>query len=233
MSEALGRLGRVHIIGIGGAGMSGIARILVARGVEVSGSDAKDSRRLDALRVIGVDVYVGHSPGQVEGAQTIVVSTAIPASNVERLAGVELGLPELSRADALSMIMDGYLTVAVAGTHGKTTTTSMVTIALQHCGVDPSFAIGSELNESGSNAHLGSGDIFVVEADESDGAFLHYSPFAGIVTNVEADHLNHWGTFEAIEGAFLEFAIGIRDRAGFAPTTPEGPGSLNGQVRRE
>ncbi len=225
MSDALERLGRVHIIGIGGAGMSGIARILVARGVEVSGSDAKDSRRLDALRAIGVDVHVGHSPEQVEGAQTIVVSTAIPASNVERLAGAELGLRELSRADALSMIMDGYLSVAVAGTHGKTTTTSMVTIALQHCGADPSFAIGSELNESGSNAHLGSGDIFVVEADESDGAFLHYAPFAGIVTNVEADHLNHWGTFEAIEAAFLEFAIGIRDRSGFLVVCADDPGA--------
>ncbi len=225
MSDALERLGRVHVIGIGGAGMSGIARILVARGVEVSGSDAKDSRRLDALRAIGVDVHVGHSPEHVRGARTIVVSTAIPASNVERVMGAELGLPELSRADALAMIMDGYVTLAVAGTHGKTTTTSMVTIALQHCGADPSFAIGSELNESGSNAHLGSGEIFVVEADESDGAFLHYSPFAGIVTNVEADHLNHWGTFEAIEAAFLEFAIGIRDRAGFLVACADDPGA--------
>ena len=225
MSDALERLGRVHIIGIGGAGMSGIARILVARGVAVSGSDAKDSRRLDALRAIGVDIHVGHRPEQVEGAQTIVVSTAIPTSNVERLAGAERGLRELSRADALAMIMEGYLTVAVAGTHGKTTTTSMVTIALQHCGVDPSFAIGSELNESGSNAHLGSGDIFVVEADESDGAFLQYAPFVGIVTNVEADHLNHWGTFEAIEAAFLEFAIGIRDRSGFLVVCADDPGA--------
>lgn len=225
MSDALQRLGRVHVIGIGGAGMSGIARILVARGVDVSGSDAKDSRRLDALRALGVEVHVGHDPEHVRGAQTIVVSTAIPGSNVERLAGAELGLVELSRADALAMIMDGYVTVAVAGTHGKTTTTSMVTIALQHCGADPSFAIGSELNESGSNAHLGSGDIFVVEADESDGAFLHYAPFAGIVTNVEADHLNHWGTFEAIEAAFLEFATGIRDRAGFLVACADDPGA--------
>ncbi|MSW82304.1 MAG: UDP-N-acetylmuramate--L-alanine ligase, partial [Actinobacteria bacterium] len=124
MSDALERLGRVHVIGIGGAGMSGIARILVARGVEVSGSDAKDSRRLDALRAIGVDVHVGHSRQHVEGARTIVVSTAIPASNVERVMGAELGLLELSRADALAMIMDGYVTLAVAGTHGKTTTTS-------------------------------------------------------------------------------------------------------------
>jgi UDP-N-acetylmuramate--alanine ligase len=225
MSDALEGLGRVHIIGIGGAGMSGIARILVARGVDVSGSDAKESRRLDALRAIGVDVHVGHRAEHVAGAQTIVISTAIPESNVERMAGAAMGLAELSRADALAMIMDGYVTVAVAGTHGKTTTTSMVTIALQHCGVDPSFAIGSELAESGSNAHLGSGEVFVVEADESDGAFLHYAPFAGIVTNVEADHLNHWGTFEAIEAAFLEFATGIRDRGGFLVACADDAGS--------
>lgn len=231
MNDALQGLGRVHIIGIGGAGMSGIARILVARGVEVSGSDAKESRRLDALRAIGVDVHVGHRAEQIEGARTIVISTAIPDTNVERVAGAARGLVELSRADALSMIMDGYVTVAVAGTHGKTTTTSMVTIALQHCGVDPSFAIGSELAESGSNAHLGSGQIFVVEADESDGAFLHYAPFAGIVTNVEADHLNHWGTFEAIEAAFLEFATGIGDRNGFLVACADDAGARRLAVR--
>ena len=215
VSSELANLGRVHIVGIGGAGMSGIARIMVARGLIVSGSDAKESRRVEALRAIGVTVHAGHDAAWLGEADTIVVSTAIPATNPERAAARERGLRELSRADALALIMDGYTSVAVAGTHGKTTTTSMVTIALQHCGVDPSFAIGSELNESGSNAHLGTGDIFVVEADESDGAFLHYAPFAGIVTNVEADHLDHWGTFEAIEQAFVEFAVGIRDRAGF------------------
>lgn len=208
-------LGRVHIVGIGGAGMSGIARIMVAQGVQVSGSDAKDSRRLQALRAVGVDARVGHDAALIDGIDALVVSTAIPDANVERAAARDSGIRELSRAEALAAVMAGSRGVAVAGTHGKTTTTSMLTVALQHCGVDPSFAIGSELNESGSNAHLGTGDVFVVEADESDGAFLHLSPIAAIVTNVEADHLDHWGTYEAIEQGFLDFATGIRDRDGF------------------
>ncbi|MDO8310195.1 MAG: UDP-N-acetylmuramate--L-alanine ligase [Actinomycetota bacterium] len=215
MTGVLEGLGRVHIVGIGGAGMSGIARIMVAQGLCVSGSDAKDSRRLQALRAIGVDARVGHDAAMVSGADAVVVSTAIPASNPERAAAGERGIPVLSRAAALAAVMVGRRGVAVSGTHGKTTTTSMLTVALQHCGLDPSFAIGSELNESGSNAHLGSGDVFVVEADESDGAFLHLAPVAAIVTNVEADHLDHWGTFEAIEQGFLEFATGVRDRDGF------------------
>ncbi len=213
--RALDELGRVHIVGIGGAGMSGIARIMASQGLIVSGSDAKESRRLEALRAIGVDARVGHDAANVAGVDTVVVSTAIPAANVERAAAVASGIPVLSRAEALASVMHGSRGVAVAGTHGKTTTTSMLTVALQHCGADPSFAIGSELNESGSNAHLGSGDVFVVEADESDGAFLHLAPIAAVVTNVEPDHLDHWGTFEAIEAAFLDFALGIRDRGGF------------------
>jgi UDP-N-acetylmuramate--alanine ligase len=205
----------VHIVGIGGAGMSGIARIMVAQGLAVSGSDAKDSRRLQALRAIGVDARVGHDAALVDGIDALVVSTAIPPGNVERVAARERGIPELSRATALAAVMVGSRGVAVSGTHGKTTTTSMLTVALQHCGVDPSFAIGSELNESGSNAHLGTGDVFVVEADESDGAFLLLAPVAAIVTNVEPDHLDHWGTYEAIEQGFLDFAVGVRDRDGF------------------
>ena len=214
-SRTADRPSRVHIVGIGGAGMSGIARIMVAQGLEVSGTDAKDSRRMQALRAVGVDARVGHDAELIAGLDAVIVSTAIPVSNVERVAARERGIPEWSRAEALAAIMAGSRGVAVAGTHGKTTTTSMLTVALQNCGADPSFAIGSELNESGSNAHLGTGDVFVVEADESDGAFLVLEPVAGIVTNVEADHLDHWGTFEAIEDAFLEFSTGIRDRDGF------------------
>jgi UDP-N-acetylmuramate--alanine ligase len=210
-----GTLGRVHIVGIGGAGMSGIARIMVAQGLSVSGSDAKDSRRLQALRAVGVDARVGHDADLVPGIDALVVSTAIPEANVERVAARALGIRELSRAEALAAVMSGSRGVAVSGTHGKTTTTSMLTVALQHCGADPSFAIGSELNESGSNAHLGSGEVFVVEADESDGAFLFLQPVAAIVTNVEPDHLDHWGTYAAIEQGFLDFAIGVRDREGF------------------
>jgi UDP-N-acetylmuramate--alanine ligase len=208
-------LGHVFIVGIGGAGMSGIARILIAQGAQVSGSDAKESRRLEALRALGVEVFIGHSGDWLKGVDTLVFSTAIPATNPERLAAAELGITEMNRAEALVAVMAGSRGVAVAGTHGKTTTTSMLTVALQSCGADPSFAIGSELNETGANAHLGSGEIFVVEADESDGAFLHLDAVAAIVTNVEADHLNHWGSLEAIEQGFLDFAKNIHARSGF------------------
>lgn len=225
MITPIEQLGAVHVIGIGGAGMSGIARILVERGVIVSGSDAKDSRRLAALGALGVRTYVGHDAAHLGAADTVIFSTAIPESNPERAEATARGLRVMGRADALASVMSGYRGVAVAGTHGKTTTTSMLTVALQACGVDPSFAIGSELNESGSNAHLGSGDIFVVEADESDGAFLYLPAVAGIVTNVEPDHLNHWGTFEAIEQGFRDFATGIAERGGFLAVCAEDAGS--------
>lgn len=215
----------VHIMGIGGAGMSGIARILAAQGVTVTGCDARESRRLDALRAVGIDCAVGHVPEHLDEVKTLIVSTAIPAQHPEIEEARKRGLPVLSRHDALAFVMRDSRGIAIAGTHGKTTTTSMVTVALQHCGADPSFAIGSELNESGSNAHLGSGDLFVVEADESDGAFLYLPAVAAIVTNVEADHLNHWGSFEAIEAAFLTFTTQIRDRGGFVVACADDPGS--------
>jgi len=221
----LSSLGRVHVVGIGGAGMSGIARILVARGVQVSGSDAKDSRRVQALRALGVDARVGHAAQNVEGVDTVIASTAIKPDNPELVAARDRGLRVMGRAEALAAIMTGYRGVAVAGTHGKTTTTSMLTVALQHCGADPSFAIGSELNESGSNAHQGTGPDFVAEADESDGAFLALPAFAGIVTNVEPDHLDHWGTFDAIEQGFLDFCTGIRDRGGFVTVCADDEGA--------
>lgn len=217
--------GPVHIVGIGGAGMSGIARILVSRGVTVSGSDAKESKRLVALRALGVDARVGHDPENVAGAAVVVISTAIRPTNPEVVAAEEHGIPVVSRAEALAAVMAGSRGVAVAGTHGKTTTTSMLTIAIQNCGADPSFAIGSELNDSGANAHQGAGDLFIVEADESDGSFLMLPAEAGIVTNVEPDHLDHWGTFEAIEEAFVEFAEGIGAAGGFVVLCADDPGS--------
>ena len=191
-------LGPVHFVGIGGAGMSGIARILLARGVRVSGSDAKDSVALTALRALGATIHVGHDAANLGDAETVVVSSAIRPGNPELVAARERGLRVLPRAAALASVMAGRRAVAVAGTHGKTTTTSLLTVALQHCGADPSFAIGGHLNESGANAHSGSGDTFVAEADESDGSFLIYEPFAAIVTNVEPDHLDHYGTAEAV-----------------------------------
>ena len=219
------RPGHVHIVGIGGAGMSGIARILVARGTEVSGSDAKESRRIVALRALGIDARVGHDAANVEGADVVVISTAIRPTNVEVLAAHEHQIPVVSRAEALAALMSGSRGVAVAGTHGKTTTTSMLTIAAQHCGVDPSFAIGSELNDSGANAHQGAGDLFIVEADESDGSFLQLPAVAGIVTNVEPDHLDHWGSFEAIETGFADFALGIAAAGGFIVACADDPGA--------
>ena len=207
-------LGRVHFVGIGGAGLSGIARIMLARGLTVSGSDAKQSLTLDALRALGATCYVGHDASQVRDADTLVVSTAVRETNPEVVEAQRLGLRMLPRSAALASVMQDRKVVAVAGTHGKTTTTSLLTVALQHCGADPSFAIGGELNESGSNAHDGSGELFVAEADESDGAFLVYSPYVGLVTNVEADHLDNWGTEEAYHAAFEEF-LGRIDTAGF------------------
>jgi UDP-N-acetylmuramate--alanine ligase len=220
------RLGRVHFVGIGGAGLSGIARIMLARGIEVSGSDAKPSATLEALRALGARCFVGHDAGHVAGADTVVVSTAVRADNPEVLEAVRLGLRLLPRSAALESVMQGRRVVAVAGTHGKTTTTSMLTVALQHCGADPSFAIGGELNESGSNAHDGTGDLFVAEADESDGAFLVYSPHVALVTNVEADHLDNYGTPEAYHAAFAEFLDRI-DRDGFLVVCVDDPGGAD------
>ncbi|WP_240759108.1 UDP-N-acetylmuramate--L-alanine ligase, partial [Phytoactinopolyspora endophytica] len=200
------KLGAVHFVGIGGAGMSGIARILLARGIEVSGSDAKDSGVLTGLRALGARVHVGHDAANVGHADTVVVSTAIRETNPEVVVARERCLRVLPRASALAAVMMGRRAIAVAGTHGKTTTTSMLTVALQHCGADPSFAIGGNLNESGANAHNGSGDFFVAEADESDASFLAYDPEVAIVTNVEADHLDNYGTEEAYFAAFDAFA---------------------------
>lgn len=225
--------GRVHIVGIGGAGMSGIARVLLSRGIEVSGSDAKDSRRLQALLPLGADAYVGHNGERMvaNAIPTVVVaSTAIPATNPEIQAAHERGIPVLNRATALAELVSGYTTISVAGTHGKTTTTSMVTVVLQHAGLNPSFVIGSEMNESGSNSHQGTSEYFVVEADESDGTFLVLPTTAAIVTNVEPDHLNYWENYEAIEDAFVEFVVGASRSAGFAVVCGDDKGA--GEVIR-
>lgn len=209
--------------------MSGIARVLLARGIEVSGSDAKDSRRLQALKPLGGKVFVGHDADNliITGSQPscVVISTAIGKDNPEIVRALELGIPVISRAVALAELLQGSIAVSVAGTHGKTTTTSMVTVILQNAGKDPSFVIGSEMNESGSNAHQGSGELFVVEADESDGTFLVLPTTLGIVTNVEADHLNYWGTYEAVEQAFVDFIVATKDRDGLAVVCGDDPGA--------
>ena len=217
--------GRVHLVGIGGAGMSGIARVLLARGVAVSGSDAKDSRGLAALRALGAEVFVGHDAANIEGAGTVVVSNAIRDTNPELAAARASGQRVIKRAEALAELLVGHRAVAVAGTHGKTTTTSMLTVAAQHCGVDPSFAIGGDLNEAGSNAHQGAGDLFVVEADESDGSFLVYRPFAAVVTNVEPDHLDHYGDAAAVDAAFASFVRTV-DPLGFVVMCADDEGAV-------
>jgi UDP-N-acetylmuramate--alanine ligase len=208
------RLGRVHFVGIGGAGLSGIARIMLGRGIRVSGSDARDSPTLDGLRELGARVDVGHDAGHLRDVDTVVVSTAVREDNPEYAEAARQGLRVLPRSAALAALMAGRRVVAVAGTHGKTTTTSLLTVALQAAGADPTYAVGGDLTQTGSNAREGSSDLFVAEADESDGAFLVYRPHAAIVTNVQADHLDNWGTEEAYRAAFDEF-IGTLDPGGF------------------
>ena len=200
---------RLHFIGIGGAGMSGLARIALSHGITVTGSDAKDSTVLSALQALGAEVHAAHKGEQVDGADFVVFSTAISATNVELVRARELNLPILTRAQALATLMSDSRSVAVAGTHGKTTTSSMLTVALQACGLDPSFAIGGTLTSSGSNAHRGTGDLFIAEADESDGSFIEYHPFAAIVTNVEHDHVDFFATAADVTRAFSEFVDSI------------------------
>jgi UDP-N-acetylmuramate--alanine ligase len=203
-------LGSVHFIAIGGAGMSGVARVMLAQGLTVSGSDAKDSLVLTALAAEGAEVHIGHDANHLKFADTVVISSAIREDNVELRDARSRGLRVLHRSQALASIMRGSRRVAVAGTNGKTTTTSMLTVALQHCGVDPSFAVGGELAKHGTNAHLGTGDIFVAEADESDGSFLVYRPDLAIVTSVQPDHLDFYGTFEAVQAAYAAFAATVQ-----------------------
>ncbi|MCX6439312.1 MAG: UDP-N-acetylmuramate--L-alanine ligase, partial [Actinobacteria bacterium] len=197
---------RVHFIGIGGAGMSGLARISLSHGITVSGSDAKDSSVVKALQALGATIATAHSAGNVDGADLVVYSTAISTSNPELMRAQELKLTTLTRAAALSILMSESKSIAVAGTHGKTTTSSMMAVALQACGADPSFAIGGTITASGSNAHRGTGEIFVAEADESDGSFIEYHPYCAIVTNVEHDHVDFFATLEDVAAAFKEFA---------------------------
>jgi UDP-N-acetylmuramate--alanine ligase len=200
---------RVHIVGIGGAGMSAIATVLARMGHHVTGSDLKESRGLERLRLLGIRADVGHDAANVVDADAVVVSTAIPAGNPEVRAAGERGVPVLRRADALRALAATRRTVAVAGSHGKTTTSSMLALILRAAGSRPSFIIGGDLNEVGTNAAYDEGEWLVVEADESDGTFLELSPEAGMVANVEPDHLDHYGGFTELVAAFDQFLAGI------------------------
>ncbi|MFM6848449.1 MAG: UDP-N-acetylmuramate--L-alanine ligase [Terrabacter sp.] len=203
-------LGHVHFLAIGGAGMSGVARIMLARGIRVTGSDAKDVPVLKALESEGAGVWVGFHQGHQERADAIVMSSSIRDDNVELVAARERGATVLHRAQGLAALMHGRRPVAVAGANGKTTTTSMLTVALQGCGLDPSFAVGGELAKHGTNAHDGSDDVFVVEADESDGSFVVYGPEVAIVTNVQPDHLDFYSNFKVVQAAYDAFVATIR-----------------------
>jgi len=202
----LGGIRRVHMIGIGGAGMSGIALLLLAKGIEVSGTDLKDSSGLAGLRSGGARIEVGHRSDHLGDPDAVVISTAIPETNPELREARRRGTPVLARAQILAALANGRRSFAVSGTHGKTTTTSMLAVILERAGLDPSYSIGGDLNESGSNARAGSGDAFVAEADESDGSFLLLAGDVGIVTNIEEDHLDFYRGGEAeIREAFAVF----------------------------
>ncbi|MGW2703328.1 UDP-N-acetylmuramate--L-alanine ligase [Streptomyces sp. NPDC001340] len=198
---------RPHFIGIGGAGMSGIAKILAQRGAQVAGSDAKESATAEALRALGATVHIGHAAEHLaDDASCVVVSSAIRKDNPELARAAELGIPVVHRSDALAALMNGLRPIAVAGTHGKTTTTSMLAVSLSELGREPSYAIGGDLDAPGSNALHGEGDIFVAEADESDRSFHKYAPEVAIVLNVELDHHANYASMDEIYESFETFA---------------------------
>jgi UDP-N-acetylmuramate--alanine ligase len=200
----------IHVVGVGGAGLRAIASVLASMGHGVSGSDMKPSPGLDRLRAQGVTVAVGHEAANVRGADVVAVSTAIPDRNPEVVAAREQGIPVLRRAEVLAAITRVRRTLSVSGTHGKTTTTSMLALVLVEAGLAPSFIVGGDVNEIGTGAVWGRGDLFVVEADESDGTFTELDTEVAVVTNVEADHLDHYGDLAAIEDAFDRFVAGAR-----------------------
>ena len=204
-APAVDLLRSVHLVGIGGAGMSALARVLLARGARVSGSDIKESRGVAALRALGAEIALGHRAENLDGAKTVVVSSAIPDANAEVRAARERGLPILQRAQVLALLMRESRGIAVAGTHGKTTTTSMIAVVLRHAGLDPTFLIGGDLNEAGTNAHHGDGEWLVAEADESDGSLLWLAPEIAVVGNIEPDHLDHYRDEAEIRETFVAF----------------------------
>jgi UDP-N-acetylmuramate--alanine ligase len=200
-----------HFIGIGGAGMSGIARVLHDRGVSVTGSDLKGSRYSQGLETIGVPVFIGHDEANLGNPEIVVISSAIPEKNPELAAARERGIPVWPRAEMLAHLAGDLATVAVAGTHGKTTTSSMVAIMLDNMKLDPTFLIGGEVDGFDTNARCGIGPHYVVEADESDGSFVFLTPSVAVVTNIEADHLDHYASLADVERTFEQFISRIPD----------------------
>jgi UDP-N-acetylmuramate--alanine ligase len=232
VTAALREPRRVHLVGIGGAGMSGIARILLQRGHRVSGSDLREGRALAELRALGATVHVGHRADNLGDADLVVTSTAVPRDNPELVAAREQGRTLLRRAEMLAELMVDERAVLIAGTHGKTTTTSMTVVAMQAAGRDPSFAIGGSLNESGTNAHAGTDGVFVAEADESDRSFLVYTPDVAVVTNLELDHPEEFGDEQAVDDAFDAF-LDRRSPTGVAWVCLDDPGTERLAERHE
>lgn len=205
MDVAMRRIRRVHFVGIGGVGMCGIAEVLLNMGYSVSGSDARDGAVVGRLRALGAEVAIGHDPANIGDADVVVTSTAVHASNPEVSAAMEQRIPIVPRAEMLAELMRFRFGIAVAGTHGKTTTTSLVASALAEGGLDPTFVIGGRLNSAGTNARLGESEYLVAEADESDASFLYLQPMLAVVTNIDADHMETYGDFESLTRTFLEF----------------------------
>lgn len=204
-------LGHVHFIGIGGSGMSGIARLLLGMGHEVSGSDVRDSGNIVALRKIGAKIYIGHDAQAMGKPDTVVVTSALWPHNPELLRAKELGIPVLHRSALLAHLASRGKLISVAGAHGKTTSTGMVITALNVLGADPSFVNGGVIQAYGASSGFGSGEHFVIEADESDSSFLHYKTAVALITNVDPDHLDHFGSLDAFEGEFAKFADAASD----------------------
>jgi len=206
-----GNYKRIHFIGIGGTGMSGIAKIFMNMGYTVSGSDLKVSEALIRLKDAGAKVFIGHNVSNVIGADLVVVSSAIPKTNPEYRKAIESKIPVVHRADMLSLLMNSKKGIAVSGAHGKTTTTSMISLIMEKNGFDPTVIIGGELNDIGGNATLGKGEFLVAEADESDGSFMKLNPYIAVITNIENDHLDYYKNMENMKEAFKRFASNVKD----------------------
>ena len=201
-----GKVRQVHFVGIGGSGMNGLAGVLLTLGFVVSGSDVKESGTVARLRSLGAQVFIGHRAENIVGADVIVRSTAVPDQNPELAAGRAQAIPVIPRAELLAELMRMKYGVAVAGTHGKTTTTSMIAQILGAAGLDPTVVIAGKLDALGSNAKLGQGELLVAEADESDGSFLLLAPTVAVITNIDPGHLDHYGDFATLRRAFVDFA---------------------------
>jgi UDP-N-acetylmuramate--alanine ligase len=221
-------LGTIHFVGIGGSGMSGIARLFLEAGFRVTGSDARDSANVAAMRELGATVAIGHDAANVADADTVVVTGALWQDNPEYTLALEKGLPVLHRAQALAWLIDGQRLVSVAGAHGKTTSTGMIVTGLLGMGEDPSFVNGGVIESLGVSSAAGVGELFVVEADESDGSFLLYDTAVALITNVDPDHLDHYGSLQAFEDAFVDFA---QRSSEFVVISSDDPGAVRVTAR--